>query len=102
MQLGGWLASLLMRLRGMKQMPPAHRDPRRLLRWVFERGNHKITCRVDQRPDDNTFMLSLVPQASGAGLAETFTSAWSAFQRHALIASELRRSGWTLAAYTAD
>jgi hypothetical protein len=38
----------------------------------------------------------------GVGLAETFGSAWSAFRRHAMIASELRRSGWTLAAYTAD
>jgi hypothetical protein len=39
---------------------------------------------------------------TGARIAETFTSAWSAFRRHAMIASELRRAGWTLAAYTAD
>jgi len=39
---------------------------------------------------------------TGAGIAETFTSAWSALRRHAMIASELRRAGWTLAAYTAD
>jgi hypothetical protein len=38
----------------------------------------------------------------GIGVAETFTSAWSAFRRHAMIASELRRSGWRLAAYTTD
>jgi hypothetical protein len=47
--------------------------------------------------------LVLVPHSSrGIGIAETFTSAWSAFRRHAMIASELRRSGWRLAAYTAD
>jgi hypothetical protein len=47
--------------------------------------------------------LSLVPNSNvGVGIAETFSSAWSAFRRHAIIASELRRSGWTLAAYTAD
>ena len=47
--------------------------------------------------------MSLVSHSSSAiGIAETFTSAWSAFQRHAMIASELRGAGWTLAAYTAD
>jgi hypothetical protein len=81
----------------------APRETRRLLRWIFQRGNQILTCRVDQRPGDETFTLSLVPHANvAAGIAETFNSAWSAFRRHALIASELRRSGWTLAAYTAD
>jgi hypothetical protein len=47
--------------------------------------------------------LSVVSQSNVAdGIAETFNTAWSAFRRHAVIASELRRSGWTLAAYTAD
>ena len=74
-----------------------------LLRWIFQRGNHLLTCRVDQRPGDRTFTLSLIPHSTvGVGIAETFTSAWSAFRRHAIIASELRRLGWTLAAYTAD
>lgn len=76
---------------------------RRLLHWVFQRGAHRLTCCVDQRPADNSFTLSLLPHSNvGIGIAETFTSAWSAFRRHAIIASELRRSGWTLAAYTAD
>jgi hypothetical protein len=44
-----------------------------------------------------------VPHSPAAlAIAETFTSAWSALQRHAVIASELRGAGWTLAAYTAD
>jgi hypothetical protein len=81
----------------------AKRQPRRLLRWIFQRENHRLTCCVDQRPGEQTFTLSLVPHSNrGVGIAETFTSAWSAFRRHAIIASELRRSGWTLAAYTAD
>jgi hypothetical protein len=81
----------------------AQRQPRRLLRWIFQHGHHRLTCRVDQRPGEHTFTLSLVPHSSsGVGIAETFTSAWSAFRRHAMIASELRRAGWTLAAYTAD
>jgi hypothetical protein len=79
------------------------RKSRRLLRWIFQRGNHLLTCCVEQRPGDRTFTLSLMPNSNvGVGIAETFSSAWSAFRRHAIIASELRRSGWTLAAYTAD
>jgi hypothetical protein len=81
--------------------PSAH-GPRRLLRWIFQRGNERLTCRVDQQPGTG-FTLSLVPHTTAAlGIAETFTSAWSAFRRHAMIASELRGAGWTLAAYTAD
>ena len=81
----------------------SHRQPKRLLRWVFQRGNNRITCRVDQRLEDRTFTLTLLPHSrTGIGVAETFNSVWSAFQRHATIASELRRTGWTLAAYTAD
>jgi hypothetical protein len=77
-------------------------NDRRLLRWIFQRGHQRLTCRVDQQPGTG-FTLSLVPHAPAAlGIAETFTTAWSAFQRHAMIASELRGAGWTLAAYTAD
>ena len=86
----------------MRRSAP-ERQPKRLLRWIFQRGHQQLICRVDQRPGEETFTLSLMPHSiRGAGIAETFTSAWSAFRRHAMIASELRRSGWTLAAYTAD
>ena len=75
---------------------------RRLLRWIFQRGNQRLTCRIDQQPETG-FTLSLVPHSPRSiGIAETFTSAWSALQRHAMIATELRGAGWTLAAYTAD
>jgi hypothetical protein len=87
---------------GMRRSAAEH-HPERLLRWIFERGHQQLICRVDQRPGEGTFTLSLVPHSSrSAGIAETFTSAWSAFRRHAMIASELRRTGWRLAAYTAD
>src|SRR4051812_18091599 len=80
----------------------SERQPQRLLRWIFRRGNQMLVCRVDRRPDDRTYMLSLVPPANvAAGIGETFTSACSALRRHAMIASELRRAGWTLSAYTA-
>jgi hypothetical protein len=85
--------------------PSAHdrrSGSRALLRWIFERGHQRLTCRVDQQPETG-FTLSLLPHSRRAiGVAETFTSAWSAFQRHAMIASELRGAGWTLGADTAD
>jgi hypothetical protein len=85
------------------RLSAVERQPRRLLRWIFQRGHQRLTCRVDQRPGEQTFTLVLVPHSTvGIGIAETFTSAWSAFRRHAMIASDLRRSGWRLAAYTAD
>ncbi len=75
----------------------------RLLRWIFQRGNQTLTCQVDRRPGVGSYTLSLVPQSNAtAEIAETFSTAWSAFRRHAMIASELRRSGWTLAAYSGD
>jgi hypothetical protein len=74
----------------------------RLLRWIFQRDNQTLTCQVDQQPGAGNYTLSLVPHSDAAAEAETFSTAWSAFRRHATIASELRRSGWTLAAYTAD
>jgi hypothetical protein len=97
--LAGTPIEVLDRMRTSKSNPRS----RRLLRWIFERGTQRLTCGVDQRPGDQTFTLSVVPSSTtGAGIAETFTSAWSALRRHAMIASELRRAGWTLAAYTAD
>jgi hypothetical protein len=100
-KLSGLVAPLLIHLFGMSPFLADGR-PKRLLRWIFERGNQRVTCRVDQQPG-NRFTISLVPHSPSAiGMDETFTSAWSAMRRHAIIASELRRSGWTLAAYTAD
>lgn len=79
-----------------------HANGQRLLRWIFQRGNQRLTCRIDQQPETG-FTLSLVPHSPRSiGIAETFTSAWSALQRHATIATELRGAGWRLAAYTAD
>jgi hypothetical protein len=100
-KLSGLLAPLLIHLFGMTRLFADGR-PERLLRWIFERDDQRVTCRVDHQPR-NGFTLSLVPHSPSAiGMVETFTSAWSAFRRHAIIVSELRRSGWTLAAYTAD
>lgn len=97
------LAFLLKCLDSMRA-PTAHRpEPQRLLRWVFERGNQQLTCGVDQRPADQTYTLSVVPHSNvAAGVAENFTSAVGALRRHAVIALELRKSGWRLAAYTAE
>ncbi len=46
-------------------------------------------------------MLSLVPHWDvRQAVIENFDAGVSAFQRHAVIAEQLRRNGWTLASYT--
>ena len=72
------------------------------LRWTFLRGDQRLVCRVDRRHHDDTFTLSLARDRRQAGTEQTFASASSAFRRHAMMASELRKAGWRVASYTAD
>jgi hypothetical protein len=73
----------------------------RLLRWVFRRGGHHITCQLDREGQQAAYMLSLVPRWDvRQAVVETFDAGVSAFRRHATLADELRRQGWTLASYT--
>ena len=39
----------------------ANRRSMRLLRWVFRRGNHLVTCQLDREGREAAYMLSLVP-----------------------------------------
>jgi hypothetical protein len=73
----------------------------RLLSWVFQRGDQLLTCEIDHRPHDETFVLSFVPHWDVRATAvEKFEKSTSAFRRHATIATQLRSSGWTVAEYT--
>jgi hypothetical protein len=72
-----------------------------LLRWVFQRDNRLLTCQLDQQGHRSSYSLSLVPHWDVTQAAtETFAAGVSAFRRHAAIADQLRRQGWTLAAYS--
>jgi hypothetical protein len=73
----------------------------RLLRWVFRRGAHCVTCQLDREGQQAAYMLSLVPHWDvRQAVVETFDAGVSGFRRHAALADELRRRGWTLASYT--
>lgn len=76
---------------------------RRIVRWIFQRGNELLTCGVDRESDRSSYTLSLVPNSNvDAALVEMFESGVGALQRHAGIAAQLRELGWTLIAYTGE
>jgi hypothetical protein len=71
---------------------------RTLLQWVFSRGNSLVTCELHQ--DGSRYLVRLLTHGDlGKALVATFDAGLAAFQRHAAIAAELRRSGWMLVAY---
>ena len=73
----------------------------RILRWVFQRENRLLTCQLDREGHQASYSLSLVPHWDVRQAAvETFDAGVAAFRRHATIADQLRRQGWTLAAYS--
>lgn len=73
----------------------------RLLRWVFQRENRLLTCQLDREGRQASYTLSLIPHWDVRQAAsETFDAGVSAFRRHAAVADQLRRQGWTLAAYS--
>ena len=77
-------------------------DSRRLLRWVLCRGEEAITCQIDRTLADGSYAVSVVPHRDLAAAAiETYETSMPAFQRHAAIVSELRQTGWKMAAYQA-
>ena len=77
------------------------RRSRRLLRWIFRKGNQSLTCQLDRDGGRGAYMLSLVPHWNvGQALVERHLEGMGAFRRHAAIAEQLRVQGWILDAYT--
>jgi hypothetical protein len=73
----------------------------RLLRWVFQRGSHLLTCQLDRDGRQAAYSLSLVPHWDvRQAITESFDAGIAAFRRHAAVAAHLRSEGWTLASYT--
>ena len=67
-----------------------------LLQWVFSRENNLVTCELLQ--EGSRYLVRLLTH-SGKMIVATFDAGLAAFQRHAALAAELRRSGWMLVAY---
>ena len=71
-----------------------------VVRWTFLRGNDLLTCQI-HRQSGGRFRLSIVPFApKGMSAILSFGSIFSALQRHAAIAADLRQAGWTVVAYS--
>lgn len=72
-----------------------------VLRWVFRRGNHFMTCQLTRLSAQRKYVLALVPHWDRRhGDSESFDSGLAALQRHAIIASSLRETGWKVVAYS--
>ena|SRR5687767_9465616 len=72
-----------------------------VLRWIFRRGNHFMTCQLSRLSNRHRYVLALVPHwDKSSGDSESFDSGLAALQRHASIASSLRESGWKVVSYT--
>ena len=77
-------------------------DSARLVRWIFRRNGHAVTCQVDAGAAPSSYDVCIVPHWDVAAAAvETMKSPVQALQRHAEIAKELQEAGWQLAHRTA-
>ena len=93
MKLASFLDSLVL----VKRMHRP-RTARTLLAWVFCRKNDMVTCQLDQ--EGTQYRVGLLPHRElRSAVIDTFDAGLTAFQRHAALAAELRRSGWMLVAY---
>jgi hypothetical protein len=73
----------------------------RILRWVFQRGSHLLTCQLDREGRHAAYSLSLVPHSDvRQAVTESFDAGVTAFRRHAAVVEQLRSHGWILASYT--
>jgi hypothetical protein len=75
-------------------------EPTNVLVWVFQSGTRHLTCQIARNAGTGAFDVATVPHWDVAASAiESFSGAPEAFQRHAVIASTLRQSGWVVASY---
>jgi hypothetical protein len=76
-------------------------EPTSMLRWVFHRGGHALTCAVEATADRSSYDVCVFPHWNvSLGTVECFDAPGGALQRHAEIASRLREAGW-VAQYSA-
>ena len=67
-----------------------------MLQWIFERGNDRILCQIDE---GRSLIVSLISPGAARTVVERFDDTLQAFQRHAQVAMKLRDCGWTVASY---
>jgi hypothetical protein len=83
----------------MKKRTPKSTEPQMVLRWLFRQSDRVLTCGITRA--EAVFEVMTVPHWDiKRASVERFSCAKAALQRHAEIASLLRESGWSAAAYT--
>jgi hypothetical protein len=84
----------------MKKRERKSTESQMVLRWMFRQKDRLLTCGVS-RVAGAAFEVVTVPHWDiGRGSVERFSCARAALERHAEIATSLRASGWSAAAYT--
>src|SRR4026208_1265821 len=86
--------------------PTSTTEPTSVLRWVFHRGGHALTCAVEMTADRSSYDVCIFPHWN-LSLAPTasFAPPAARLQRHAEIAARLREAGWVAqygATYASD
>ena len=72
-----------------------------VVHWEFTRGDERVSCQVDRDPESGVFAVALVAYKDLQRVSlEKFEAVASALRRHAMLAADLRGSGWKLATYT--
>jgi hypothetical protein len=72
-----------------------------VVHWEFTRGRERLCCQVARDGQSGAFaVMVIVYRDLHRASVETFQAAAPALRRHAMLAANLRASGWTLAAYT--
>ena len=68
------------------------------------RGSERLSCEVDRELSNDRggrfAVISLPYQRLQRGTIEFFENATAAFRRHAMLAADLRETGWKLVSYT--
>ena len=75
-----------------------------MIRWEFMRGRERMSCEVDREVSGSCpgrfAVISLPYERLQRGTIEFFENAGAALRRHAMLAADLRETGWKVVGYT--
>jgi hypothetical protein len=78
----------------------AHESTKEMLRWQFRLRNRLVTIGVAKSGASGYSVVTVPHFNVRKGTVEIYQDLVSALQRHAMLASQLRADGWSIASYT--
>jgi hypothetical protein len=75
--------------------------PEPVVRWIFLRGGHALTCEVDVTANGSYDVFVMPHWDVPSSVIEHFEAPTGALLRHAEIARRLRETGWVLTDHVA-